>query len=215
MSRRGPARLVIGGLVVLAGLAALWLTLSDDDPGPTPAPAAVSSAPPTGASRPALGASGRAPAVTVSPTLPSTGSAAGSAAAPTEYVVGDTRVRDHRGGNHAPMDVPPSIHPPDGRKIQSSTSFEVGQKVKAAVEACAASIPVEARGTKPRVEGQVVISIKDRQVTVRETTMQLRDVVGAAAPATKACIEEKTRAITHVADEADTESYDLTMSFAL
>src|SRR5688500_15943603 len=33
---------------------------------------------------------------------------------PREYAVGDSVVRDHREGKHAPMDIPPNVHPPEG-----------------------------------------------------------------------------------------------------
>ena len=61
---------------------------------------------------------------------------------------------------------------------------------------CAKSLPAGARGTKPRVEGQITIAIKENKVTVTGSTMQLRDVTG-DVDATKQCIEQKALAVTN------------------
>lgn len=214
MSRRGPATLAIAGIVVLIGAIALWLAMRDGEPataepsGTGPATDRVASETPAPAER--------GPSAVVTPSLPRDSvPTTDPAAKPREYMIGDTLVRDHRKGDHAPIDIPPSIHPPDGRKIHSNLTNEIAMKVRVGVADCAASVPPEARGVKPRVEGQVVIAIKDKRVTVTSTTMQLRDVVGASVDATRQCIEQKAMEITHTADEADLESYDLNMSFAL
>jgi hypothetical protein len=84
------------------------------------------------------------------------------------------------------------------------------------VRECAASVPPEARGVKPRVEGQVVIAIKNQQVQVSNATVDLTDVVGAPVEATKQCIQQKTLGITAPAgDEADLENYPIRISFSL
>lgn len=211
MSRRSSSRLAIIGVVVLAALAGLVLWLRSGDGSRAAAVATAGSAdvaPPT----PTV----RVPATpTVAPSLPRDPSGDPAVEAPREYAVGDRIVRDHRKGGQGPVDLPPSVHPPDGRKIQSSLTSELAQKVKAVMNTCAAAIPPEARGEKPRMEGQIVIAIKDQQVTITRATVQLRNVVGAAVDATKQCIEQQALGITHPTDEADVDSYDITLSFAL
>lgn len=212
--KRPALGLVVVGAVVLAAAIGLWFVMKTDDAAPAETAAkpadgtAVTSVTPP----PALPTPG-VPGATVEPSLPRDQQPA--AEAPREYMVGDKKIRDHRKGNPPPIDIPPSVHPPEGRKIHSNLTMEVSQKVRAVVTECAAAVPPEARGVKPRVEGQIVIAIKDKQTTITGATMQLRDVVGAAVAPTKACIEQKTVGIIHPTDEADIASYDITVSFAL
>jgi len=81
---------------------------------------------------------------------------------------------------------------------------------------CAASIPREARGPAPRLEGQVLVGIKDHKITVASATMQLRDVVGASVDPTKACIEQKSVGLqVNAPDQADMETYTINITFAM
>lgn len=138
-----------------------------------------------------------------------------SADAPKEYVIGGVRVRDHRKGEHVQMDVPPSIHPPGGRKLPSELTNAIAQQVRAAVNECAASVPAEARGDKPRVDGEIRIAIKDRQVRVTSATIQPRDITGSVEQV-KQCIEQRTVGIASPSgDEADIEGYSITLSIRL
>lgn len=211
MSSRG-AGLVIGGgaVVVMAIILVIWMRSGGD-------PAATEAAPPAG--EPA--ATSAAPAIaspkhaTVEPALPRPDD--GSAAAPAyrEYAVGDRLVRDHRKGDKPPVDIPPSVHRPEGRRLAPSVTHAVGQQLKVVVTECAASLPAEARGAKPRLEGQVVIAIKDKQLTVKSSVVQVRDVAADAGAAIKQCIEQKATSVAHAADEADLESYDMNVSYGL
>lgn len=202
---------IVGGLVLIAA-GGLWFLLQKDDAeattqtaSPSPPPLAGSDDTPT----PVLRAPNK-PSVTVNETPREP---AGDP--PKEYEVGGRKVRDHRTGDHGPVDIPPNVRPPEGRQIPSTLTSEIGQKVRAKVAECAALIPPEARGTKPRVEGLIVIAIKSKQVSISSATMQLREIVGAATDPTKQCIEERSKSITHPTDEADLETYDITVSFAL
>src|SRR5262245_35312697 len=106
----------IGAAIVLAALFGLLVALRGD-PEPTAKPgdrqgdkdakiAQADSGKPT--SRPALRPpSASAPSASDTPSEPGT--------PVKEYVVGDVRVRDHRSGDHPPLDVPPAIHAPGGR----------------------------------------------------------------------------------------------------
>jgi hypothetical protein len=151
------------------------------------------------------------------PSLPARASdrAVGSGAS-DEYVVGGVRIRDHRSGERERVDLPPAIHPPGGRKIASELTSSVGQKVRAVVAECAASVPQDARGDRPRADGEITIAIKNQLATVTAATFQLRDVVGAVVDPVKQCLEHKTIGVaTASGDEPDVASYDITMSFRL
>jgi hypothetical protein len=155
----------------------------------------------------------RTPSATDTPERPSDTS---PSTATRDYMVGGVRIRDHRSGDHAPIDVPPAIHPPEGRKLPSELVNDVSQKVRAAVSECAASVPPDARGEKPRAEGEIVVAIKNHQAAITGATIQLRDVTGASVDAVKQCIEQKAiGAATPSGDEADVEGYSITLSIRL
>lgn len=203
--------LALGGALVLAAVIGLYAVLSrGDDRAVTPAPrdpeiAQASPGKPSG-SGPA-----RTPSANVTPeqTTPSTTTT-------KEYTVGGVRIRDHRSGAHVQPDVPPAIHPPGGRKVPSELTSGIAQKVRAVVAECAASVPAEARGEKPRADGEIRIAIKSQQATVTGATIQMRDVVGAAGDPVKQCIEQKAIGVaTPSGDEADLEDYAITVSFRL
>jgi hypothetical protein len=150
------------------------------------------------------------------PTPPTQLPPQGSGEHPRDYVVGDIRVRDHREGDNKPLDIPPNVHPAEGPTIPSSLTHEVAQKVKAVMLDCTKSLPADARGDKPRVEGQILINIKDHKVTITKSTMQLRNVTGESVEPTKQCIEAKSIGITNPAPEqTDIESYSINVSFAI
>lgn len=201
---------MIMGVLVLAGAVGLWLMLrSGDDAVAEPTSETITKAgpPPTPTDR-----SGAGP--TVAPSLPGE-TARGEGSAVKEYVVGDTRVRDHRSGDHAPIDIPPAVHPAEARRLTSNLVHEVGQKLKVIAKECAQALPAGARGKDPRLEGQVVVAIKAKQVTVTKAVVQLRDVTHASVETIKQCIEQKALTVTQMAEETDLESYDINLSYAL
>jgi len=165
---------------------------------------------------------GGTPSNTPAPSLPSSGGSA-VVLAPTEgqnprdYVVGDIRVHDHRSGDNKPLDIPPNVHPAEGPEIPSTLTHEVAQKVKAVMMTCAKdNLPQDARGEKPRLEGQISISIKDHKVTIQKSTMQLRDVNGPAVDAMKSCVETRSVGLENPApDQADLEDYTINVTFAI
>ncbi len=133
-----------------------------------------------------------------------------------EVTINGMRIRDHRKGEHAPIDLPPNIHAPDSRKISSTLTAAISEKLQAVMSECAVNVPSEARGPKPKLEGTVTIGIKDHQAKITQSTMQLRDVVGASVDPTKQCIEQKSLGLTTAAtDETDLESYTISITFAL
>jgi len=207
--------LVIGGLVVVALVAALWLALKKDlaeesqasTESSTPA-GEVAVAPPSRGDRPTVTQStvGEVPALPEPP----------PGANPRDYVVGDIRVRDHRAGNRELLDIPPNVHPAEGRKIPSTLTHEISQKVKDVMMQCVANLPREARGEKPRLEGQISIAIKDKQLSVTKSTMHLRNMSGESVEPAKQCIEQKSIGLVNPApDQDDLDDYTINLSFAI
>jgi hypothetical protein len=204
--------LVIGGVAVVALAVILWLALKKgDDASAHMTNEPTTSAPPVAQHTPS------APTVTAStpgehPALPQPAPGEN----PRDYVVGDIRVRDHREGDNKPLDIPPNPHPADGPKIPSLLTHEIAQKVKAVMAECTKDLPADARGDKPRLEGQILITIKDHNVTVTKSTMQLRNVTGESVEPTKQCIESKSVGITNAAPEqSDLDNYSINVSFAI
>jgi hypothetical protein len=204
--------LVVGGLVVVALIAGLVYMLAKDDAQTAQTSsgsgtAVVVEAPGTGG-QPTVtgGTTGDRPALPAPPPGQN----------PRDYVVGDVRVRDHRSGDNKPLDVPPTAHPAEGRLLPSTLTHEVSQKLKAVMRECVASLPKDARGDKPRLEGQVVLAIKDKKLTVTKSLMQLRDVSGESVEPTKQCIEAKALGVENpAADQADLDNYAFNISFAI
>jgi hypothetical protein len=137
----------------------------------------------------------------------------GAGSAVSDYMVGGVRIRDHRSGDHAPVDIPPAIHPPQGRKIPSQLTSDIAQKLRAVTTACTASMPVEGRGAQARLDGEIKIAIKNHQAEVTSATFQLRDVAGGADSPVKQCMEQKSVGVTTPAgDEPDVEGYSISLS---
>jgi hypothetical protein len=203
--------LVIGGLLVVALVVGLWLLLGRDDtttaqasPTPSTGPAAVDT--------PSSGRPTVTPGAPIVPSMPPPSSGEN----PRDYAVGDVRVRDHRAGDNKPLDIPPNAHPAEGRAIPSVLTHEISQKVRAVMMECVASVPKEARGEKPRLEGQIVIAIKASRLSITNSTMQLRNISGDAVEPTKRCIESKSIGLENSApDQADLDNYSINISFAI
>jgi len=199
--------LALGLAIVVAAIMVLYIMMARDDDA-----AARSDAPARNAeTEPAT------PRAHVAPALPRPSTAAreptGSA---TDYTIGDVRIRDHRSGEHAQLDVAPVVHSPLSRKIPAQLSFDISQKVRAIVAACATNVPANARGDKPRIEGQIKIAIKDHQATVTSAALQLRDVVGVTVDDARKCVEQKSiGATTPSGDEPDLDGYGITLSIRL
>jgi hypothetical protein len=174
----------------------------------------------SGAGSAAETSSGNHPSATVTPApnLP------GSSGAPrlseqgssNEYVVGDVRVRDHRGGSNAPLDVPPNVHPPGAREIPSRLTSAMAQQVRGVLAECTKDIPRDARGPHPRLEGQLIVNIKDHKMTVSGATMQLRDMPADSLDATRQCVEQKSIGLsTDAGDQDDLDNYSIGVTFAV
>jgi hypothetical protein len=198
--------------LLVASLLAVWLLRTKhDDAAPSPPPAGSSAAPV------ADRISGSA-SVTPAPSLPDNGGEARLAepGSGSDYVVGDVHVRDHRSGSNAPMDVPPNIHAPNTRQLPSTLTQDIAQKVRAVLADCAKDVPKDARGEHPRLEGQIIVSIKDHKLAITKATMQLRDLSNDAAEATKQCVETHTVGLeTDASDQDDIDNYSIGVTFAV
>ena len=207
-----PLALAFGGAAVLVAGIAIYVQLNQNSAPVETTPASK----PSPTERPTAGSGPRGSASNVvegsHPKTPD-GEAAPTRE-PTVTTVDGVTVRDHR-GNRSPIDIPPTIHRPKSRQIASTVTHEITQKVVNVLNECAKSmIPKEARGTKPRAEGQIVVAVKDKILSITKATVKLRDVEG-GEPAQK-CIEDRSVGLTVPAkDEGDVESYEISVSFAV
>jgi hypothetical protein len=202
-----PRALALGAAVVVAAVVALFIAMRSDDREI----ARVASPKITQADRGKPAAE-----VTRTPSVGATAPAGRPRSAVTDYMVGGVRVRDHRSGDRTASDVPPAIHPPEGRKIPSQLTSDIAQQVRAAMTECAINLPPDARGVDPRHDGTITISINDRQATITSASVQLRDVNASAAAPLERCIEEKSVGVaTSAGEEADVAGYTITLAFRL
>jgi hypothetical protein len=210
--------LVLGAAVVLAIVIGLYVGLNRSERvGSTPADAVAK---PTPAGEKTTGTAPVSPTVAVTQTATSRSAPpalpASSDPGVSEYTVGGVRIRDHRSGERVPVDIPPTIHPPGGRKIPSQLSSDIAQRLRGVLAECAASVPPEARGATSRLEGQVLIAIKNQQATVTGATYQARDVASAAQGPIKQCMEQKSVGVTTPSgEEPDVEGYGIVLSLRL
>jgi hypothetical protein len=201
--------LAIFALAVLAAAVILYLKLRDDDasagtPGSTGSSPAADDEPKAPATRPTLAPANRDTAVA---------SSDGSAG---EVTINGVRIRDHRTGDHPPVDLPPNVHAPKSHRVAPTLTADISTKIQAVMHECVTAMPADARGAKPRLDGTIQIAIKDQQARITQSAVQLRDVVGSSADTTKQCIEQKSLGLTAPAtDEPDLESYSISITFAL
>jgi hypothetical protein len=221
MPRQGrPVGLIIAVVAVAAAGLLLWLILrsGDEDAAASPPQTAGGPAAPSG-HQASGGERGERPS------LPSTASPAegrrrrGSGDAErttTETIINGVRVRDHRRDRSKPIVIPPRPPPAHARKIAPELTREISNRILPIVRECASQVPPEARGGKPRVEGQVVIAIKGQQVQISQATIEISDVVGASLEPAKQCIQDKTLGVTVPAsEEADLVDYPIRLSYTL
>lgn len=151
------------------------------------------------------------------PTLPQTGSSGLELPEKVkEYAANGAIIRDHRTGARGTFEPGANIAPPNGRKLEPALTKAVADRVRDVMHDCVKSLPPEARGEKPRLEGAINIAIKAKQVSINRADLRVKDVIGDAAETTKQCILQKAMSITQAAgDEADMDSYDINLSFAL
>jgi len=169
---------------------------------------------------PPVGMGSQAPTITTrdrgtaGPTPDTQGSAGGEGV--DAYKVGNIDVRDHRGGSGAQLDIPVPVHTPEGPRIDSAVTAAIGKQVRMTMYDCAKTLGSEGRGTRPRVEGQLVTNIKGNTMTVASAIMQPRDLNEADTKALKACMEPKVVGMsTPAPNQADLDSYPLSLTMPL
>jgi hypothetical protein len=103
--------------------------------------------------------------------------------------------------------------PPAGPKINIQVTSDLSQVLRPALQECAANLAPGTAGDTSRVEGQVVIAIKDHRTTVTSASFQLHDVAEAAQADIKQCLAQHAVGLTAQAgDEPDIDSYPITVS---
>jgi hypothetical protein len=194
----------IGGIVALlaAGIAIYLGTRSSGDDAPAPAP------------QPATLPAPQAPQAQMpAPSLPNTPPAGRTAtddgSAKTYQIEGIT-VHDHRGSNAGPpMDLPPNMHPPGSREIPVSIVSAFSKEVRRVVFDCTHDLPQAQRGPHSRVEGEIVIAIKDGKASVTKSLMQLRDTTGDVEQV-RQCIEQHATGLSVDGEgQADLDGYSI------
>ncbi|MEO8841367.1 MAG: hypothetical protein ABI591_32015 [Kofleriaceae bacterium] len=199
--------IAIASLLVVAGVALVLLMSSTDATPPTPR------------ARSAAGSAGVAVAPTTSTDRPSLPAPPPSlvATSGSGYAIGDTKLRDHRSGSNAPRDIPPNPHPANARDLPSELTHAISQQVKNQIYACAAAVPKDAKGDKPKVIGQLNVAIKDHMLAITGMALETRDISDpAAATALTQCAQEKTAGFTSPAkDQADLADYNIQVNFAI
>jgi len=198
-----------GALIVVAGVA-LVLMMSKSDPDHAPATAKPAPSSPSG---PTPSVSGDP-----SPALPATAPSNATVGSDgvKEYMVGDVKVRDHRAGDNKQMDLPPNPHPAEARELPSELTHDISQQIRRQMNTCAAAVPKDVRGAKPKLDGQLTVAIHDHKLTVTNMALQARDVDGPSADALKQCVAEKSASyVSSAPDQPDLDNYGIAISFAL
>lgn len=138
--------------------------------------------------------------------------------APVEYTLPDGRkVRDWRSPEERrTLDLPPSLHPPGGRRIRPELTGAFTDQIMAHLKECKKAVPSSALTGRPRAEGQILIAIKDEQAYVTGATLKVTEISDASvADAAKTCVEQKALTVkVPAAGEADLETYSITVSYA-
>jgi len=221
MSRQGrPVGLIIAVIAATAAGLLLWMILrSGDDGASASAPQKPGAGPGIATEPPALArkdGEDRPGAPQVVASEEGRRAAGGEDNQVTETVVNGVRVRDHRKDKSKPFTMPEQIRAPGTRRIAAEVNQAISSQVLPIVRACVASVPADAKGAKPKVEGEMIVSIKGHQVRVGSVSVELADITGAAVEATRQCIQQKAIGLTAAApDEDDLENYPIHLSISL
>ena len=236
--------LLFAALAVVGSMLVLWLVVrdkkSESSASTSPQPYADNRAPTPGdnSPRPSLASDPTQPPSSVDPsgmknpkssdpTRPTAGTvehvergthADEAKEPPLEYTLPDGRkVRDFRAPqNRKPLDLPPSVHAPGGRKIPPTLTELYTNEILKQMKECGQAVPKESLGPKPRLEGQIVIAIKGAQGTVSNAVFKLTDISSeSVAETARQCLEQKALTVKVPATgEADLDSYSINLSFA-
>lgn len=211
--------LLLGAVITVVAIRLVLLLVHTERAASTGAPPTASTASPPSvsppATRPAIPSS-TSDTGSAAPSGSDSGSSASADDAPSDYTVGGVRIRDHRAGAHAQIDVPPAVHVPGGRQIASHLTSDLSTLVAAALRECGAAVPSDARGARPRIEGQIVIAIKEQRATITGAVLPARDVADSSSAALQQCVEQRAiGATTPSGNEPDIDRYQITLSLRL
>jgi hypothetical protein len=166
---------------------------------------------------PASGDTGPAP---TAPTLdPGSAGTAASGASTASDRPDVTTVDEHGAAIHDHRDVPgdfkrpPPDHVPWNKPVRVTGKFagDVSSQVVPIAAACTSQIPAEARGEKPVIQVQLVVSVKGGVFSIDSINTELRDVTGDTS-AVVDCVKSKAGAITMDAStQPDVDHYPITM----
>lgn len=138
---------------------------------------------------------------------------------PLEYTLPDGRkVRDFRKPeDRRPLDVPPSIHPPGGRKIQPELTALFTDAIIGHIRECGTAVPQDVRAKNSRFEGQIVIAIKQEQASVTNAVFKLTNLGSESiAETARQCVEQKALTVKVPAKgEVDLDAYSINLALAL
>jgi hypothetical protein len=193
--------LAVVAAVVVAAVIGLYITLRTDS-----APAPVSA--PVPPERPDQRIADTQPGKARNRVVPAI--RLDGSAAPTRPV-GAQGVRDHRAPEPAASEQPPD--PPAGHKINVQVTSDLSQILRTALQDCATNLAPGTAGETSRIEGQIVVAIKNHQATVASVSFQLRDFAEAAQADLKQCLAQRAVGVTAPAgDEPDIDSYPIIVS---
>ncbi|HTJ47018.1 MAG TPA: hypothetical protein VL463_33180 [Kofleriaceae bacterium] len=124
-----------------------------------------------------------------------------------------TEIHDHRANPGDVSDRVPTIPSADGKAVFVGRTFagDVGGLVAPIARECAAKISADARGPKPVIQVQMVVTIKDGKMSIDDVATDFRDVTGDQKDV-KDCVKSKASSISiDATGQPDVDHYSITM----
>lgn len=203
--------ILIGAGVVLVVAIVLAIKINSSDSSPrTAAPDRASET--TGSQKDPANDSGDRTRPTLDP-KPTDGTPTASDYVETE--IDGVKVRDHRKNPGAPFQLPPTVRQHGPERLPASLVGSISNSLQTAMKDCTASIAADSKGTRPTLEAELVVDIKDKKLTIASSTAQLKDVSGETA-AIKQCFEQKSAGkVLPAMTQADGSHYEITLTYHL
>jgi hypothetical protein len=135
-----------------------------------------------------------------------------------EYVRSDGMVvRDHRASGTADPDFVPQVQKPVGaRKLKPEVIIAVRNAMRPIVHKCAEKLGSEGLGDKPRLHGQITISILEGQISIDGAALNVADVAEADAQALMDCVRDPMQQLMlSAAGHDDVTEYMISLPFRL
>jgi len=133
---------------------------------------------------------------------------------------GGTRIRDHRTGERSLYQPRPrtvdTVHTVHKDRLPAALVHDISDGMKTVMAACTAAIPADGRGPTPRVEGAVFVDVTNGQLTIKETSIVLRDLTGDPSATAQRCIEARWVGLsTPAGTTPETSDYAIRVLFAV